>query len=138
MFIWPFLFCFGPKTVHGTNFFELFAKLFRIFRPRGNFFDVPKFFQNLADSAAIRLVQKSSKSEPPWRFFSHLKFRKSLPVSVLPKFPRQIQNKNGHMGMRMAKKSLTIKTFTFPQPKLSHVGNIECQNVTFPQPKLRP
>ena len=79
------------------NFFELFAKVFRRFRPRGNFFDGPKIFQILADSAAIRLVQKSSKSEPSSRFFSHLKFRKSLPVSVLPKFPRRIQNRNSHI-----------------------------------------
>ena len=79
------------------NFFELFAKVFRSFRPRGNFFDGPKNFQILADSAAIRLVQKSSKSEPSSRFFSHLKFRKSLPVYVLPKFPRRIQNRNGHV-----------------------------------------
>ena len=59
-----------------ANFFELFAKVFRRFRPRGNFFDGPKIFQILADSAAIRLVQKSSKSEPSSRFFSHLNFEK--------------------------------------------------------------
>ena len=53
------------------NFFELFAKVFRRFRPRGNFFDGPKNFQILADSAAIRLVQKSSKSCHP-RDFSAL------------------------------------------------------------------
>ena len=81
------------------NFFELFAKVVRIFRPRGNFFDGPKKIQILADSAAIRLVQQSSKSEPSSRFFSHLKFRKSLPGSVLPKFPRRIQNRNGHMTL---------------------------------------
>ena len=75
---WTFLFCFVPKTVYGPKFFELFAKLFRIFRPRGNFFDGPNFFQNLADSAAIRLVQKSSKSEPSSPFFGRLKFRESL------------------------------------------------------------
>ena len=43
-FNWPFLVCFVPKTVYGTKFFELFAKVFRIFRPRGNFFDGPNFF----------------------------------------------------------------------------------------------
>ena len=92
-----FLFCFVPKAVYGPKIFELFAKVFRIFRPHGNFFDGPKIFQILADSAAIRLVQKSSKSEPSSRFFSHLKFRKNLPVYVLPKFPRRIQNRNGHI-----------------------------------------
>ena len=60
------------------NFFELFAKVFRSFPPRRNFFDGPKIFQNLADSAAIRLVQKSSKSEPSSPFFGRLKFRESL------------------------------------------------------------
>ena len=86
-YIWPFLFCFVPKTVYGTKFFELFAKLFRIFRPRGNFFDGPIFFQNLADSAAIRLVQKSSKSEPSSPFFGRLKFRgKFVPCELLQNF----------------------------------------------------
>ena len=41
------------------NFFELFTKVFRSFRPRGTFLDDPKICQILADSAAIRLVQKS-------------------------------------------------------------------------------
>ena len=76
--VWPFLFCFVPKTVYGPKFFELFAKPLRIFRPRGIFFNGPKIFQNLADSAAIRLVQKSSKSEPSSPFFGRLKFRESL------------------------------------------------------------
>ena len=58
------------------NFFELFAKVFRRFRPRGNFFVGAKIFQILADSAAIRLIQKSSKSEPSSRFLSRLKFWK--------------------------------------------------------------
>ena len=86
-------------TRNGTrdNFFELFMQVFGSFRPR-KFFRRPKKNQILADSAAIRFVQKSSKSEPSSRFFSHLKFRKSLPVSVLPKFPRQIQNGNGHFS----------------------------------------
>ena len=85
--IWPFLFCFVPKTVYGTKFFELFAKVFRIFRPRGNFFDGPKIFQFLADSAAIRLVQKSSKSEPSSPFFGRLKFRgKFVPCELLQNF----------------------------------------------------
>ena len=83
------------------NFFELFAKVFRRSRSGGIFFDGPKIFQILADSAAIRLVQKSSKSEPSSRFFSHLKFRKSLPGSVLPKFPRRIQNRNGQIFRQM-------------------------------------
>ena len=69
------------------NFFELFAKVFRIFRPRGIFFDGPFFFQNLADSAAIRLVQKSSKSEPSSPFFGRLKFRgKFVPCELLQNF----------------------------------------------------
>ena len=89
---------FRPKNRTRDNFFELFTKVFRSFRPRGNFFDGPKKIQILADSAAIRLVQKSLKSEPSSQFFSHLKFRKSLPVYVLPKFPRRIQNRNGHMN----------------------------------------
>ena len=95
-----FLFAILKFARNGTrdNFCELFAKVFHRFRPRRHFFDGPNFFQILADSAAIRLVQKSSKSESSSRFFSHLKFRKSLPVYVLPKFPRQIQNRNGHIS----------------------------------------
>ena len=102
------------------NFFELFAKVFRRFRPRGNFFAGPIFFQILADSAAIRLVQKSSKSEPSSRFFGHLKFRKSLPVNVLPKFPRRIQNRNGHLNVllnptsHLGDRSCWIQLFTAP------------------------
>ena len=85
--MWPFLFCFVPKTVYGPNFFELFAKVFRILRPRGNFFDDPIFFQNLADSAAIRLVQKSWKSEPSSPFFGRLKFRRKFgPCELLQNF----------------------------------------------------
>ena len=84
---WTFLFCFVPKTVYGPIFFELFAKLFRIFRPRGNFFDGPIFFQNLADIAAISLVQKSSKSQPSSPFFGRLKFRgKFGPCELLQNF----------------------------------------------------
>ena len=75
---WSFLFCFVPKTVYRANFFKLFAKVFRIFRPRGNFFDGQNFFQILAGSAAIRLDQKSSKSGPSSSFFGCLKFRESL------------------------------------------------------------
>ena len=79
------------------NFFELFRKAFEVFA-LADFSSTAQFsFQILADSAAIRLVQKSSKSEPSARFFSHLKFRKSLPVSVLHQFPRWIQNRNGHI-----------------------------------------
>ena len=46
--------------------------------PSRKFFRRPNFFQNLADIAAIRLVQKSSKSEPSSPFFGRLKFRESL------------------------------------------------------------
>ena len=58
--------------------FELFANFFEFFALAEIFFDSPHFFQNLADSAAIRLVQKSSKSEPSSPFFGRLKFRESL------------------------------------------------------------
>ena len=79
------------------NFHESFLKS----SPWHKFVRRPKNkIQILADSAAIRLVQKASKSEPSSRFFSHLKFRKSLPVYVLPKFPRRIQNRNGHIIMK--------------------------------------
>ena len=102
-----FYFVFRPTRNTG-QLFELFAKVFRSFPPRGNFFDGPKIFQILAESAAIRLVQKSSKSEPSSRFFSHLKFRKGLSVCVLPKFPRRIQNRNGHMIFHFPKICLQI------------------------------
>ena len=69
---------FRPKNRVQGKIFRSFREFFRIFRPRGNFFDGPKFFQNLADSAAIRLIQKSSKSEPSSPFFGRLKFRESL------------------------------------------------------------
>ena len=73
--------------MYGPKFFELFAKCFRIFRPRGNYFDGPIFFQNLADSAAIRLVQKSSKSEPSSPFFGRLLFLcKFVPCELLQNF----------------------------------------------------
>ena len=74
--IWPFLFYLVPKTVYGT--IRTFREFFRIFRPRGNFFGGPIFLENLVESAAIRLVQKSSKSEPSSAFFGRLKFRESL------------------------------------------------------------
>ena len=99
---------FRPKNRTRDNFFELFAKVFRCFRPRGIFFDGPKNFQILADSAAIRLVQKSSKSEPSSRFFSHLKFRKSLPGSVLLNFPRRIQNRNDLEGLAVRIKFISF------------------------------
>ena len=86
--IWPFLFCFSSEIARGTNFFELFAKVFWSFRPRENFFDSAKILQNLADSAAIRLVQKSSKSEPSSPFFGRLKFRgKFVPCELLQNPP---------------------------------------------------
>ena len=67
--------------------FRTFREFFRIFRPRGDFFDGPNFFQNLADSAAIRLVQKWSKSEPSSPFFGRLKFRgKFVPCEPLQNF----------------------------------------------------
>ena len=88
---------FRTKNRVRAKIFRTFRDFFSNFSPSRKFCRRPNFFQNLADSAAIRLVQKSSKSEPSLRFFSHLKFRKSLPVSVLPKFPRRIQNRNGHI-----------------------------------------
>ena len=94
LMIWPFLFCFSPETEHGITFSNLSRSTFL-----PNFFDGPNIFQILADSAAICLVLKLSKSEPSSRFFGHLKFRKSLPGSVLPKFPRRIQNRNGHLSL---------------------------------------
>ena len=65
--------------------FQTFREFFRIFRPRG-IFDGSIFFQNLADIAAIRLVQ-SSKSEPSSLFFGRLKFRgKFVPCELLQNF----------------------------------------------------
>ena len=58
-----FYFVFRPKRYTGQLFWT-FRESFSNFRPRANFFDGPKILQILADSAAIRLVQKSSKSEP--------------------------------------------------------------------------
>ena len=70
---------FSPGT--RDNFFELFAKVFRSFRPRGFFFDGPIFFQILADSAAIRLVQKSSKNRShPRDFSANCTFEKVCPA----------------------------------------------------------
>ena len=69
---------FRPKNRVRDKIFRTFRESFSNFRPRGSFFDDPNFFQNLADSAAIRLVQKSSKSEPSSPFFGRLKFRESL------------------------------------------------------------
>ena len=72
---------FRPKNRAQGKIFRTFREFFRIFRPRGNFFGGPNFFQNLAGIAAIRLVQKSSKSEPYSPFFGRLKFREILPCT---------------------------------------------------------
>ena len=78
---------FRPKNRVWDKIFRTFREFFRIFRPRGNFLDGPIFFQNLADSAAIRLVQKSLKSEPSSPFFGRLKFRgKFVPCELLQNF----------------------------------------------------
>ena len=83
---WSFLFCFVPKTVYGPKIFELFANFFEFFA-LAEIFRRPKFVQNLADSAAIRLIQKSSKSKPSSPFFGRLKFRgKFVPCELLQNF----------------------------------------------------
>ena len=66
---------FRPKNRVQGKIFRTFREFFSNFSPSRKFFDGPNFFQNLADSAAIRLVQKSSKSEPSSPFFGRLKFR---------------------------------------------------------------
>ena len=72
--VWQFLFCFPAENGVRANFFELFAKVFRRFRPRGICFGGAKNFKILSGTGAIRLVQKSSKSEPSSRVFGRLKF----------------------------------------------------------------
>ena len=66
---------FRPKNRVRAKIFRSFRESFSNFSPARKFFRRPKIFQNLADSAAIRLVQKSSKSEPSSPFFGRLKFR---------------------------------------------------------------
>ena len=59
--IWPFLFCFVPKTVYRTKFFELFAKVFSNFLPSRKFFRQPKFFSKFSwqrcDSFGPKIVK---------------------------------------------------------------------------------
>ena len=74
--IWPFLFCFSPETVHGTTFSNFSRKFFEVF-PLAEIFSTAHNYQILAGSAAVRLVQKSSKSEPSSRFFGRLKIFRS-------------------------------------------------------------
>ena len=73
----PFRFCFSPETEHGTTFSNFSWKFFDVFA-RAESFSAAQKFQILADSAAIRLVQKSLKSEPSSPFFGRLTFRESL------------------------------------------------------------
>ena len=65
---------FRPKNCVRAKIFRTFREFFRVFA-LAEFFSTTQFFQNLADSAAICLVQKSSKSEPSSPFFGRLKFR---------------------------------------------------------------
>ena len=88
---------FRTKNCIRAKNFRTFRDFFHIFRPRGNFFDGPIFFQNLADSAAIRLVQKSSKSEPSSPFFGRLKFRGKFVPCYLLQNSMRVQNRNRHM-----------------------------------------
>ena len=79
---------FRPKNRVRAKIFRTFRESFSNFSPSRKFFRRPKnFFQNLADSAAIRLVQKSSKSEPSSSFFGCLKFRGNfVPCELLQNF----------------------------------------------------
>ena len=53
------------KHMRGGIFVRKFVReLFRCFRPRQNFFDGAKIFENLAGTGAVETVQKSPKSEP--------------------------------------------------------------------------
>ena len=69
---------FRPKNCVRDKTFRTFRESFSNFSPSRKFFRRPNFFQNLADGAAIRLVQKTSKSEPSSPVFGRLKFRESL------------------------------------------------------------
>ena len=78
---------FRPKNRVRDKIFRTFRESFSNFSPSRKFCRRPKIFQILADSAAIRLVQKSSKSEPSSKFFSRLKFRgKFVPCELLQNF----------------------------------------------------
>ena len=67
--------------------FRTFRKSFLKFSSSRKLFRQRENFANLADSAAIRLVQKSSKSEPSSPFFGRLKFRgKFVPCELLQNF----------------------------------------------------
>ena len=73
-----FYFVSSQKPCTGQNFSNFSRNFFEFFALAEIFSTAQNFFQNLADSAAIRLVQKSSKSEPSSPFFGPLKFRESL------------------------------------------------------------
>ena len=61
--------------MRGGKFFRKFVReVFRCFRPRQNFFDGAKIFENLAGTGAVETVQQSPKSEPSRQFFGRLKF----------------------------------------------------------------
>ena len=61
------------------NFFsKKILKIFRIFRKLFGRFVRSKNFPEIGRAETIRLVQKSSKSEPSPPFFGRLKFRESL------------------------------------------------------------
>ena len=78
---------FRPKNRVRGKIFQTFRETFSNFSPLRNFFRLPNYFQNLADIAAIRLVRKSSKSEPSSPFFGRLKFRgKFVPCELLQIF----------------------------------------------------
>ena len=59
------LMIFGPNRSHRRDlFFEFFSTIFRIFRKLFVNFVLSKIFPEIGGAETIRLVQKSSKSEP--------------------------------------------------------------------------
>ena len=73
-----FYFVSSQKQCTGQNFPNFSRKFFEFFALAEIFSTAQFFFQNLSDIAAIRLVQKSSKSEPSSPFFGRLKFQRNF------------------------------------------------------------
>ena len=95
--IWPFLFCFVPKTVYGPKFFDLFANFFEFFALAEIFSTAQIFFKILL--TALRFVWSKIRQNRshPHRFSAVWNFEKVCPVQAPSKFSMRIQNRNGHV-----------------------------------------
>ena len=119
---WTFLFCFVPKTVYGPKFFELFAKVFRIFRPHRNF-RRPRIFSKFSWQRCDSFGPKIVKIGAILTVFRPFEIsRKVCPVWVPSKFSMRIQNRNCHISVSQ---NLFSDAFSGPTQRTKSKNSID-------------